>query len=335
MDKSIIDPMIDQTIDPMINPNNDLNIAIDPNISNDIQLTNLSTNSPDIDKTIDQEIESVMKSNKNILKEILVLSGGAAKGAAQLGAMHCLKKHNMLNNIKTIAGTSVGAMIGMLYCAGYQPMELFKFIRLLNMENIKSIKLPNFLTKYGLDDGSRMILIFVKLMGAKGFDPNISFKEFYKITKIKLIVTGACINDKKIYYFSYETYPEMKVIDAVRISMSIPIIFTPSMFDGKMFVDGGCIDNFPINLFINEIDKVIGIHVADSYPIVKDIDSLESYLVNMIRCIMEGMSHHDVKSSHRCIITIKCTNCTESATDLIVMFDEGYDSAQKKINANY
>lgn len=328
MDKSIIDPTIEPSIESLIEP------SIDQ--INNISPERLSLSNPlDINKTIDQEIEHVLEHNGNKLKEILVLSGGAAKGAAQLGALHCLKKHNMLNNIKTIAGTSVGAMIGMLYCAGYRPMELFKFIKLLNMENIKSIKLPNFLTKYGLDDGSRMTLIFVKLMGAKGFDQNITFKEFYKISKIKLIVTGACINDKKIYYFSHETYPEMKVIDAVRISMSIPIIFTPFIFDGKMFVDGGCIDNFPINLFNHEIEKVIGIHVADSYPNVKDIDSLESYLVNMIRCIMEGMSHHVTKSyNHRYIITIKCANCTESATDLMSMFDEGYYSAQKIIDAN-
>jgi len=222
----------------------------------------------------------------------------------------------------------------MLYCAGYQPMELFKFIKLLNMENIKNIKIQNILTEYGFDDGSRMMIVFIKLMGAKGFDQNITFKDFYKLSKIKLIVTGACINDKKIYYFSYENYPEMKVIDAVRISMSVPIIFTPCIFNEKTFVDGGCIDNFPISLFNNEIEKVIGIYVADSHPIVKEIDSLETYLVNAIRCIMEGMFNHDTKSFNKCVIIIKCANCTDSTADLISMFDEGYDSAQKKIESN-
>ena len=116
--------------------------------------------------------------------------------------------------------------------------------------------------------------------------------------------------------------------------MSVPIIFTPCTFDGKMFVDGACIDNFPINLFKHEIEKVIGIYVADSYPIVKDIDLLESYLVNMIRCIMEGMSHHDMKAYGRYVIIIKCANCTDSTTDMMSMFDEGFDSAQKKIDTN-
>ena len=82
----------------------------------------------------------------------------------------------MLNNIKTIAGTSVGAMIGMLYCAGYWPMEIFKFFKLLNWENIKTVNIPIFLTKYGLNDGSRMMFIFIKLMSAKGFDQNSGVK---------------------------------------------------------------------------------------------------------------------------------------------------------------
>src|SRR5438874_12613638 len=93
-----------------------------------------------IDKILDNEIGKLLDRNRgpgnprdqgnqgreksyNPSKEILVLSGGSIRGVAQLGALHCLKKHNMLDNIRTIAATSAGSAIGMLYCAGYQPME--------------------------------------------------------------------------------------------------------------------------------------------------------------------------------------------------------------------
>lgn len=289
----------------------------------------------DINSTLDEEISELLERKEQQTKEILVLSGGATKGVAQLGALHCLKKHNMLNNIKTIAATSAGAGNGMLYCAGYQPMEFFKFIKLLNLDNVftKKIETHNVITKYGFDDGSRMMLVLMKLMKAKGYDENITFKEFYQRTKINFIVTGVCVNDKKVYYFSHINYPNMKVLDAIRISMSIPIVFTPCTFEGKIFIDGGCIDNFPIHLFEHELDKVIGIYVTEVRENAKEIKFIEDYLINTIQCIFEGMTHRDTKTYNKHVINIRCTNFSESQADLVNMFDEGYDTAYKKIES--
>src|SRR5205085_988676 len=107
----------------------------------------------------------------------------------------------------------------------------FKFIQLIDLNQLKNFNVQNIITKFGLDDGSRVLIMFSKLMAAKGYSQEITFNEFYKKTKKKFIVTGACINDKKIYYFSHTNYPDMKVFDAVRISMAIPIIYTPHIFE--------------------------------------------------------------------------------------------------------
>lgn len=288
----------------------------------------------DVNDILDNEILSLLNRNARLTKEILVLSGGSTKGVAQLGALHCLKKNNMLDNIKTIAASSIGSAVGMLYSIGYQPMEFFKFLKLLNINQMKNIDTQNVVTKYGFDDGSRLILVLSKLMNAKGYNTNTTFSEFYKRTKIDLIITGACVNDKKIYYFSHKNYPKMKVIEAIRISISIPIVFTPCVFENKLFIDGGCIDNFPIHLFEDELEKVIGIYVTETRKNVKDIKFIEDYLLNMIDCLFEGTTHRDTKTYAKHIINIKCTNCTESQNDLVNMFDEGYDSAQKKIDSN-
>lgn len=287
----------------------------------------------DINFILDAEVGSILNRDTVNVKEILVLSGGGAKGVAQLGALHCLKKNNLLNNIKTIAATSAGSCTGMLLCAGYHPMEFFKFIKLVNLGQMKKLEAHNVITKYGLDDGTRMMLVLSKLMTAKGFAPDITFKEFYKRTKINLIITGACINDKKIYYFSHKNYPDMKVLDAVRISISIPIIFTPCVFEGKIFVDGGCIDNFPIHLFDNEMDKVIGIYVTEARDVVKEIKFIEEYLTNTMQCLFEGLTHRDIRAYHKHIIEIRCTKASEAPADLINMFDEGYEAAQKRIDS--
>lgn len=313
-----------------INTKNHLDMSMNnivENITTDINVDG------DINNILDDEINQLLNHNVSRAKEILVLSGGATKGVAQLGALHCLKKNNMLDKINTIAATSAGSAIGMLYCAGYQPMEFFKFIKLLNLDQTKKMETHNIVTKYGFDDGSRIMLVLTKLMNAKGFGSETSFKEFYIKTKINLIVTGACINDKKIYYFSHTNYPKMKILEAVRISMSLPIIFTPCTFEGKIFIDGGCIDNFPIHLFEDQLDKVIGIYVTETRETVQEIKFVEDFLINTIQCLFEGMTHRDTKTYNKYVINIKCTRCTESQTDLTNMFDEGFIVTQKKIDS--
>lgn len=299
--------------------------------TNDVKDQKAQIQCIDINNLLDDEIGIVLNRDIRKVREILVLSGGGTKGVAQLGALHCLKKNNLLDNIKTIAATSAGAATGMLLCAGYLPMEFFKFIKLVNLPQMKKLDPQNVITKYGLDDGTRLMLVLTKLIVAKGFTSDVTFKEFYKRTKKTLIITGACINDKKVYYFSHTTYPDMKVLDAVRISVSIPIIFTPCVFEGKIFVDGGCIDNFPIHLFDDQLDRVIGIYVTDHRDIVKEIKFIEDYLTNTMQCLFEGLTHRDVRAYHKHIIQIRCSKISESQTDLINMFDEGYDAAHKKI----
>lgn len=286
----------------------------------------------DINDIIDNEIKSILNKETNKTKTILVLSGGSFKGVAQIGAMHCLKKNNMLSGIKTIAATSAGTFAGILHCVGYQPMEVFKFIKLLNFDQCTKLDTNNIITKYGLDDGSRMILVIAKMIGAKGFDADISFKDFYDKTKITFIITGACINDKKVYYFSHKTYPNMKVLDAVRISISIPIVFTPCTHEDKIFVDGGCIDNFPIGLFNDEMDEVIGIYVTEKRHHVQEIKYIDDYLINVLECLYEGITYRDVSNYGKYIIRINCANSATTQIAISCMFDEGYQTALQEIN---
>ena len=188
-----------------------------------------------------------------------------------------------------------------------------------------------------------MILLLKKLLNAKGYDSEISFKNFFKKTKINLIVTGSCINDKKVYYFSHTSFPDMKVLEAVRISISVPIIFTPCIFEGKIFVDGGCIDNFPIQLFLDTIENVIGIHVTETRNYVHEIEFVEEYLKNTIQCLLEGLAQRDTKLHNKHVVHIKCSQSKSelkefkesrySDIDIIDLFDNGFVTTQNKIDA--
>ena len=247
----------------------------------------------DINSRIDEKVNIILKKMQNI-EEItkLVLSGGGIKGIAHVGVLQALEDKNILKNIKTIAGCSSGALVAFLYTIGYSPKELYKISMKFDFTKFKSpnIKIINLLDKFGLENGSRLIKILKLFLKKKKIDENITFEKLYNITGINLIINSSCLNDKECYYFSYTTYPKLDVITAVRMSTAFPLFFTPVKFDNKLFTDGGCIDNFPMHLFNNNPNNVIGIYLDSKISYQKNINNLENFLINTIECLFMGMS---------------------------------------------
>ena len=289
-----------------------------------------------IEEKLDSEINKIILPNldskldvSNNIYDTLVLSGGGAKGIALIGALEYLNELKILQNIKTIAGTSIGGLIGTLINIGYTPDELYQFILLFDLDKIKSINVNNIFSTMGIDDGHRLEFILGKMFDAKNIDKNITFKELYEKTKVKIILTGSCLNTKKIEYFSYETYPDLKVIKGLRITTSIPIYFSPIQLENKMFVDGACIDNYPINIFNNNLEKVIGIYLKSTKDSLDTINSIEDYLKSIIDTFDEGISIKSINNYEKYTILID--------VDKVGMIDTNFDKKFKETlyNAGY
>jgi len=277
-----------------------------------------------ISKSVSDLLDADSKKDEEI--DTLVLSGGSMKGMAQLGAMHYLEERNILQHIKHFAGTSAGSLICALLVIEYRPVEIYRFFMNIDASKMFKINAYNLFSKLGLDDGQRFEIVIKKFFKAKSIDPGITFSELYVKTQKTLIVTGSCINDKKVYYFSHDTHPHMKVVDALRISISVPIFYTPRKYKGKVFLDGGCIDNYPMALFQHKLQKVIGIYVSEHRAHVDKINSIESFLLNTIGCIREGMDINARKGFEDRTIYIKCT-AGEDNNHISTMFDQGYVTA--------
>lgn len=243
---------------------------------------------------------------KNITN--LVLSGGGIKGIAMLGALKALEKNKMLENISSISATSVGSLIGALYIMGYSIDDLYEFLSIIDISKMKSLKAGNLLCQFGLDDGKKIIIVIEKMLVAKNFSPDITLLEFYKKTNVVLHITGSCVNDKKLYYFSHVTYPNMQLKLAIRISTSVPLWFIPVEYEGKLFVDGACMENYPIKIFDADLDKTIGIHLSSDKPYVNEIDNLELFLINLIHCFEEGLKIKAICGYEKNTIQINTSN---------------------------
>jgi len=268
----------------------------------------------------------------NNLKKILVISGGGIKGISFLGALHGLLEANILQNIETYAGSSIGALLCFLLNIGYTPLELFEFVKKFDLNKLKSFSIKLFFENYGLDNGDKIMKVLAKFMISKDIKSDITLLELFNKTNKSLIITAVNINNQNVEYLSHTTYPELSVIQAIRMSISIPFVFTPIQFNKCFYVDGGCIDNFPLHQFIGNEDKIIGIYATEEIQNNKDINSLDEYAIQVIYSIVTGITSMSIQNFSNSIIQIKIKtlnvidfNITnEKKNDL---FNSGYKAA--------
>ena len=270
--------------------------------------------------------------NLNENKKILVISGGGLKGFAGLGSLKCLLDNNVANKFDTLAGSSVGAVICFLYNIGYGPKDIYDILEQIDFTKlIKYIEPENLLLDpcFGISSPEPIIYCIYKFMKNKNINNKITFLQLYEITKINLIITGTCLNDVSIKYFSYSTTPDMQILKALRISISIPFIFRPYQFDGKLWVDGGVINNFPIDLFNDKLKDVIGIYMDDIYDNVNEIDEIQDYFIRVLKCVFRGLNYNKIELFKKYFVHIK-TQCNYSTNWEItqqgkkMLYDEGY-----------
>lgn len=219
----------------------------------------------------------------------LVLSGGGLQGISFLGVLKYLSEHKLLNEIDNYIGTSVGSLISFLLLIGYSYEELYDFCISFNMEKlVKDPNLDNFLEFYGFETSNKLTYVIKRLMDNKNVPKDITFLEFYNINKKKLTVTGVCVNNKKLNLFNYENTPDMKILIAVTISCNIPILFSPIKYNNNLWIDGGAILNYPIEIS-NDLDNTLGIAIFDKQDLIdEDMEDVLSYLSNLVKAMIYG-----------------------------------------------
>ncbi|MEP7229474.1 MAG: patatin-like phospholipase family protein [Ginsengibacter sp.] len=203
----------------------------------------------------------------------LVLEGGGVRGLAYAGAIEVLEQKNIIKNIERVAGSSAGAIAGLMISLGYNSVEIDSILQNLRIQQFndgKDIvgKIIRIKKEYGLFKGNNFEKWIGKLIEYKSGDSNITFYELHRRhlmdnTFKDFYCTGTNISRQQLEIFSWETWPQMQLKTAVHISGCIPFYFKPVAIDSvgneiyakkadskyDLYVDGGMLCNFPINMF--------------------------------------------------------------------------------------
>jgi NTE family protein len=224
----------------------------------------------------------------------LVISGGGISGIGLLGIIKYIDELDALENVQNYIGTSVGSILSLLLVLNYNINDLYDLLLIFDFNKLVSeVSLDTLLNGWGFTDITKLNYFIKKLIKHKQLDENITFKQLYNKTNKNFIVTGSCINDNKIYYFNHETEPDMEIIKAISISSCIPIVFAPIKYKKKLWVDGGLLNNYPIDYFKDDIKNTLGICIYDEiYQCENKINDIKDYFSNLLKCIAYGSTHN-------------------------------------------
>lgn len=247
------------------------------------------------------------------MKVGIVLSGGGIRGIAHLGVLKAFVKAGI--KFSHISGTSAGSIAGALFAAGVDPEEalsifiktkLLRFIRpavgslgLLNLQNTSNI-----------------------------------FKQYFpedRIEALKIPMTIAATNFSKGELVYFDKGP---LIQAIHASSCIPGIFKPIMIEGQMYVDGGILNNFPVEPLLNNCDFIIG----SSCNHLKPVDKISKITALMTRAGVMSVNKDMEQKAAFCNIMVEPKGMGEISTfdtaKAETIYWLAYEEALKTIKKN-
>jgi NTE family protein len=247
------------------------------------------------------------------LKIGLALSGGGVRGISHLGVLKGLNEAGIVPT--QISGSSAGAIAGAMYCQGFQPEEIlkiivetnfFKFMRpaiswkgILKMDTVESL-----------------------------FKIYLGHNDFAQL-KTPLSVAATDINKGKVVYFS-----EGELIKPILASACIPGMFEPIVIGGKHLVDGGVLNNLPVEPLEGICDVVIGVN-CNHLPVETNIRNIKNLIE---RSVIMSMNFNVYSRKSKCDFFIEAPGLAKYGVFDIKkaaqLFQAGYDQTMFYIEEN-
>jgi NTE family protein len=206
----------------------------------------------------------------------LVLSGGGSRGLAHAGVLKALVENGL--GPEAIAGTSSGALVGALHGGGYQAPDVLRFFETTSpfrLSRLAAFRKPGWIDTEKIAEDFR------------SFFPGDSFEDL----SLPLFVTATDLVQARLEIFS--SGPLIRPLVA---SASIPLVFTPIEISGRLFADGGILDNFPIEPLASLCDVVIGVHVSPRAR--TEPQALDNSIAVAQRALEIGMFHVSRRKFH-------------------------------------
>tara|TARA_X000001036_G_scaffold139263_1_gene132008 strand:- start:3147 stop:3923 length:777 start_codon:yes stop_codon:yes gene_type:complete len=253
----------------------------------------------------------------------LFIGGGGYSGVIFIGALEYIHEKKLLD-LKNFYGCSIGSLIGCLYISGYTPKSILSKFLDLNLEEIVKYDFNNLPSEnYIIDDTLLDILIGFLW---KYHAPDVTLSQFSNIHNVHVNIYTTNITKNLYTNFNNKDFPDVKLKDALRASMSIPFLFKPVNINDDMYIDGCC-----KNLYGSPPDEV---YICGYSLILNSLSINKSYIVNVMTSML-------TKVKPRSTFLIECDNILNPDTylnlnkiderDILDMYKRGINFAKESL----
>jgi hypothetical protein len=166
----------------------------------------------------------------------LFIGGGGYSGFTFIGALEYIHQKELLD-LKNFYGTSIGALIGVLYISGTHPRCMINLFQKINIEEIIKYDFTNIHNGF-IDD--LFLDTLIKIVTDKYENPDICLREFSEKTNVNVNIYATHLAKNEYTCFNNISYPEVRLKDALKASMSIPFLFKPVEINNELYADGCC-----------------------------------------------------------------------------------------------
>ena len=193
--------------------------------------------------------------------ENLVFEGGGIKGIAYAGAIGVLEEKAIMPNIQRVAGTSAGAIMATLLALGADAAQITRILHATHFRTFEDASLGlvrntwRLLHRYGWYKGAAFSTWAKQQIKTLSGNMELTFTELAALATTrpghyrKLYMIGTDLSAQRAVVYSAEHTPETPIWQALRISMSLPLVFASVKRQHDVWVDGGLSWNYPIDLF--------------------------------------------------------------------------------------
>jgi len=190
-----------------------------------------------------------------------------------------LKYENELKNIKEISGSSAGAIIGVAIALGIPLRDILDKLLSIDFENLAKFKLKSFISTYGFINIEPLRKVMIHAYGS-----NPTFSEL----PMKVYIAAYCVNRSRTEYFSVDSHPNMKVVDAVCMSIAIPFVISAVKYKGMLYTDGSTRELYPLTPFIDKNpEKIICFKLKSKEIFIENISNIKQYICGMLSSVVQ------------------------------------------------
>jgi predicted acylesterase/phospholipase RssA len=277
----------------------------------------------------------------------IVINGG---GPSIFNAYGALKQSNLSgiwshDSVESYYGTSAGSILAVILALQYSWEDLDDFIIKRPWQHVWKFNLLNvyeYYTNKGVYGKELIDDCMGPLFKGKDIELTITMKEFHELFNKKLFLYAVNIATFELTEFSHLTHPNMTVLDAMRASSALPILFQPVEYDGKFYTDGGFLLNYPLIKCTADPKTILGVKniYTDCNTKVNDIQGIFEYLSYLLNMIVDKIqfrnnsastTEYELEINTGFIDYSTILNLANNQIDRQILINRGVDDALKSI----